>query len=154
MEIKTLIFLLHVIYLSSGIADIHPDSMTVHITIKVFADDLQNAIIHHSNNKDMPLAEIPDNYLIQYFNAHLTLSSTDKELFTLDLEKKEFLGELYVLYFRFSPPKEISEKIIFKANYFMELFPGQVNVFKIKLGSERQYFLRFTQNQSTQTIEF
>ena len=153
MEIKTLIYLIHAIYLSSGIVDIQPEKNSVAITIKVFADDLQSVLINRFENKEINLQAIPDHYIEKYFNDHFILKNSNQKQLSLILVKKEMIGELYVLDFNIQTEKKMWQKIQMKADYFMELFPGQINVFKVKWSSKHQ-FLRFTKNQSLQTIEF
>jgi len=153
MEVKTLIYLIHAIYLSSGIVEIQPEKKEVTITIKVFADDLQSVLISRFENNQILLHAIPNQYIENYFNEHLVFSSSQLKRLPLVLIKKEMIGELYVLDFNISTKKEIGQKIQIKADYFMELFPGQINVLKIKW-STKHHFLRFTKNQSLQTIVF
>jgi hypothetical protein len=153
MEIKTLIYLFHALYLSSGLMEIDPKNSIISVTIKVFADDLQSVIINRFDNKEIHIEAIPDHHIESYFNDHFVLTGSHQKRLPIVLIKKEMKGELYVLDFNFQTGKEIGQKIQLKADYFMELFPGQINVFKVKWSAKHQ-FLRFTKNQSVQTIEF
>jgi hypothetical protein len=153
MEIKTLIYLIHAIYLSSGIVEIQPEKNSISITVKVFADDLQSVLINRFENKEIQLEAIPDNYIQTYFNDHFVLTSSHQKQLPLILAKKEMIGELYVLDFNILTGKKMGQKIQMKADYFIELFPGQINVLKVKWSTKHQ-FLRFTKNQSVQTIDF
>lgn len=143
-----LFFLLsdHAIYIS--VMEVDLDSDSTRISIKVFTDDLENAIYNFDSVKYQPDSFLSNNsQLIQgYFNAHISIQTPQPV--TLDFQNGEKVGDSYWLYFK-GPAQNSSFKL--EANYLMELFPTQENIIKIKNG-ENTTFCRL--NLSNKVCEY
>lgn len=134
----------HALYLSMTEIELTPGA-NGRVQIKVFSDDLQNALrnysetyraadLHQYFEKNRALAE-------QYFQAHFRLSINEKKV-SIQLEDFQIENDAHFITFHFSPPTNI-QQISLEADFFMELFPTQTNVVKVSKSGE-PYFFKFT----------
>ena len=135
----------HALYVS--VIDIKHNSNTIdsEIIIKVFSDDLQNSIRNFSSEYQQyptesfvePNQNLIEKYFIQYMEIRI-----NGEKIVLELTKFEKENDAHFLYFTSKSPVQWN---VFKisAPYFMELFPEQSNIIRLKYGST-QYNGRVT----------
>ncbi len=142
----------HALYLSMTEIELSADG-TGNIEVKVFSDDLQNALRNYSSayqpadlenffDKNKGLAG-------QYFRTHLRLllneDTVKYQLVDYDIE-----SNAHFITFHFTtPPDALSLSL--EADFFMELFPTQNNVIKVNKAGE-QYYYKFTKPSQTQIL--
>lgn len=121
------------------------------VKVKVFVDDLEDAIHNHSNNKKSYRSGCQSNEseLKAYFEEHLVFN-VNKEPKKIELLNCERLEDSLWLNFKFDQ-KTTWNKVDIVADYFMELFPTQSNIVSIDDGTGKQ-FSRL--NKSQQSAEF
>lgn len=141
----------HAIYLS--LTEIAIEEDTSSLRVKVFSDDLQNALrnfggsYQHQNLENFfglnqPLAA-------QYFQEHLQIR-IDGIPVALSLKSHSIENDAHFITFHF-PSRDMPEKIQIKADFLMELFPTQTNVIKVQLNQEHKY-LKCTKGAERQTL--
>ena len=111
------------------------------ISIKVFSDDLHDAVKNYTN-ESINLSE--EEFLLQYqdqikkyFVNHFKLLINGKEQ-ELTLEKTRKEGDASFIYFSLEEQSKWSNVTI-EAPYFMELFPDQNNVLTLDYNDEKHY---------------
>jgi len=142
----------HALYLSLTEIKIEQDTMKV--VVKVFSDDLRDALKNHDPQKyrpsDLSLFFSKNKMIaIDYFNDNLKLHADNSRL-TLTLEEHSVEGDAHFISFRSyltKPMKTLSAD----ATYLMELFPTQLNVIKVYSG-ENTYFLKFANKSGLQSV--
>ena len=143
----------HAIYLSLTEIELKESSAT--ISIKVFSDDLQDALRNHSTryqpgdlisyfDLNQKLGEV-------YFQEQLTLTADGKKL-DLKLVNYTIEGDAHFVNLSAELPQQMSTMEL-NASFLMELFPTQTNVVKITQGETVEY-LKFTNPVEAQTITY
>ncbi len=116
----------HAIYLS--LIEIEQQDGKTEMVVKVFADDLQDAIRNMDGSLEIESETlfVQNNYdlVSSYFANHLQLTNT-RDSIGYKLTEGELVGDSYQVKFIFEMPWQ---KLSIKANYFMELFPTQQNI--------------------------
>lgn len=151
----------HAIYI--GTIKIHHQEQDKHTTIdvKVFSDDLQNAL-----KSKLQLTYLPDlltlcsdstNSLQTYFNQHLQLEINDQKV-TSTLSDCQMVNDVHLLQFQIDSPVKW-EKLKVTANFLMELFPTQSNVLQVQYEKNKStkaasYFGRMTIGKETLVLDF
>jgi len=128
----------------------------IHFRVKVFSNDLQDALKNHSPSEYTPadlnqFFSLNEDVAKNYFEEHFQLW-IDKESLALHLEEFDIEGDAHFISFRASIPEHLKELTV-KASFFMELFPTQINVVKVKKGAQLKY-LRFDKPDAPQTLSF
>ena len=145
----------HAIYIGTVQVIGQPNASQVILQIKVFEDDLANALYTAYESYRSFQFDAGDEQsvalAIDYFSQHLTFSITpnhtleswalDEVVQTNDIVHLTLQGEGPVVWPRLSV----------KADFFMELFPAQSNVVQIKYGDFQHYF-RLTKSNPTKEI--
>lgn len=125
------------------------------ISVKVFSDDLQDALKNHSETYiPGPLdqfAKMNRPLIEKYFNKYFQCS-INKETTGLTLKKIEVENDAHFIYFEVVSPA-IWDEIIIEAPFFMELFPSQSNIITIKNGENTSY-LRLTKASPKGVVGF
>jgi len=145
----------HALYLSLVEVDHKNFGSTATIKIKVFANDMEDAIMNASNKridfldptnctKDKPMVEA---YFLEHF-----MYTINGERATLVFTKCEPNGDAVWFYFKINCPDRWSQVDI-KADFLMELFPTQSNVITIYHGEEKR-FLRITNSHPNEMVTF
>ncbi len=142
----------HALYISMTEVNVEKDSL--HVVIKIFSDDLRDALKNHA-----PLHYQPTD-LSQFFSLNKTIAKeyfedrlklfADKSRLTLLLEGHSVEGDIHSISFQSRFTKPIKTLSV-DATFLMELFPTQVNVFKINNG-ESSHFLKITNNSGPQSV--
>ena len=138
----------HAIYVS--VVEIEQGS----INVKVFANDLEDAIFNHSRQRpDLLNADCGQSKVLiaNYFNDHLTCTIDGKEQ-KFTLVSCEVNDISLWLTFDFKSPATWGQ-VELTADYLMELFPTQSNVVSITYQTEKRMF-RLTKESSTEIITF
>lgn len=124
------------------------------LQVKVFANDLEDAIYHHSKiHLDLQngKCEQGPEAIIAYFEDHLRFKIDGKlqKIANLSCE----VNDISIwLTFDFLAPENWG-RVEVKADYLMELFPTQSNIVSITYQAEKRMF-RLTQESGTKTINF
>jgi len=144
----------HAIYVSVLEIEQVSEGETAKIMVKIFANDLEDAIFNQSEKRlDLLTGSCDQNAasLLSYFYDHLQLSINGK------LQKYSFISceindtSLW-LTFEFKSPSKWGELAI-TADYLMELFPTQSNVVSIKYHGDKRMF-RMTNSATHQKLNF
>lgn len=113
---------------------------TAHILIKIFQDDLQDALRHAFGlkiEKEIDFCVQHRQEIEQYFQRHLKGTINEKKM-TLNFEKGEKQNNVYLLNFEIECP-ETWKSLAIKADFFMELFPAQSNILQVENGLEKRF---------------
>lgn len=142
----------HALYLSMTEVNVKKDSLQV--VIKVFSDDLRDALKNHDSSKFKPgdlsnFFSINKSIATNYFNDKFKLLADTSRL-TLSLEDHSVEGDIHFIIFKSRFSKTI-KTLTADATFLMELFPTQVNVVKV-ISGENTHFLKFTSKSGPQFI--
>lgn len=123
----------HAIYLSTIKIEVQEE--VVQITIKVFEDDLRDAMrAHHGFVIDTSSATFVEE-VQEYFTNHLSIGS-DMSIATRSVS---LVGDSYVI--TAFGIQQIESFIRIEADYFMELFPTQQNILHFIHGEVIKYHI-------------
>ncbi|MFZ1808830.1 MAG: DUF6702 family protein [Cyclobacteriaceae bacterium] len=145
----------HALYLSLVEVDHTDMADTATIKVKVFADDMEDAIMNASkkridflnpSNCDSSKPEVE-----AYFASHFNYSINDKRT-ALKLIDCEPNGDAIWFHFKIDCPEKWI-KVDVKADFFMELFPTQSNIITIYHGAEKR-FLKITNSHLKEIVTF
>lgn len=133
----------HAIYIS--VIEISKNQEVTEIRVKVFQDDLQNAIKNYSGVVALTAPEVfPQKYsneIESYFREHLKVNDLSYQL-----KSSELNGDSY--WFTFLSENAEWTKINATADYLMELFPTQENILKVLLNGETRFCRLNIKNRS------
>jgi hypothetical protein len=142
----------HALYIS--MTDVNVEKNSLQMVTRIFSDDLRDALKNHA-----PLQYQPTD-LSQFFSLNKTIAKeyfedklklfADKSRLALILEGHSVEGDIHSISFQSRFTKPI-KRLSVDATFLMELFPTQVNVFKIKNG-ESTHFLKITNHSDPQSI--
>ena len=124
------------------------------IEVKVFANDLEDAIFNHAQQRlDLVSGDCSKGkaLITNYFRDHLAIKIEGKEQ-QYSYQSCEVNDISLWLTFEFSSPVTWGEVEI-TADYLMELFPTQSNVVSISYQGEKRIF-RLTNGSTTETVKF
>ncbi len=131
----------HALYLGTLQLKYEDQSSEAYLNLKVFSDDLQSAIRNANKSfKPGPLSELftQNQALIEaYFKKHLQLEINDMHQ-VLKLYSKEQINDTFILQFKIACPKTWMN-LELTADFFMELFPNQMNVVSISYQGKKQF---------------
>ncbi|MFK7954418.1 MAG: DUF6702 family protein [Ekhidna sp.] len=120
------------------------------VFIKVFSDDLRDAIRNYSDDSLEPdnsqFLTTKSKLIANYFNERCELK-INGERQSLEYESARTEGDATFLYFSFENDSNWSHFSL-KADYFMELFSNQSNVLTVKYQGS-QYFDRLQKSKSS-----
>ncbi len=144
----------HAIYLS--LTEVEMAEGAFNFKMKVFSDDLRDALKNHQPNTYKPsnlqeFFSLNKDLANQYFGEHFQLSTGGKQQ-ALQVKGAIIEGDAHFINFSCAVPKDFKELTI-KADFFMELFPTQINVVKVKNGAQIQY-LKFSMPVAPQSLSF
>lgn len=140
----------HAIYVS--VLEIEKVDETGHIRIKIFADDLEDAIYNSSQSRiDLIKGDCSQNDVLvsDYFAKHLQLNldGSNVEYQFISCE----VNDISIWFnYEFTTMTTWSELAV-KADYLMELFPTQSNVVSIDYQGQKKMF-RLVKGDETKTI--
>ncbi len=124
------------------------------LRIKVFTDDLQNAVSEFQQTKELVSQEQLCGTSLDHVNGYLKQHvqiSLDAVPVKFQLRDCRVEGDSHWLTFEISAKPWT--KIELTADFFMELFPTQTHVVSILSGDKKQ-FARLTKNRPTCLFEF
>ena len=148
--------LLHPIYISLGLIDHNPEEQTLDITLKVFTDDLQDAIQKFSNRDDLyigyddELAAV-DSTIATYMNAVIQFRPEGKSS-EMHYLGKEIELDVTWCYFRVHDVADL-EKLETTCTLFTELFATQSTLMHVKRNGEEKSML-FKRDRTEQSVDF
>jgi len=146
----------HALYLAVIQVDHRNGGANAEITVKVFMDDLQNALRNFSAadfSISAPEECCEKNYRLAaaYFSEHLSCRINGRPL-TMALRDCRPEGDVFLLQFDMGCPVDWQE-LDMKADLFMEIYPTQSNVVSILHGAEKRY-LRLTKKEASVMMVF
>lgn len=125
------------------------------IKIKVFSDDLEDALMNAFRKRvtlsDPSTCRVNKNEITGYFSEHFKCTINQSKL-KIRLSRCETAGDATWFYFTADCPTAWTEVKI-SADYLLELFPTQSNVVSISHG-KKKHFLRLTQSKTSEVITF
>ncbi|MEQ8364049.1 MAG: hypothetical protein RH948_14350 [Cyclobacteriaceae bacterium] len=145
----------HALYLSLVEVDHKDLGATAVIKIKVFADDMEDAIMNVSERRiDFLKTSNCDNGRSEveaYFTKHFEYSINGKRA-ALTFTHCEPNGDAIWFHFKINCPNRWT-KVEVKADFLMELFPTQSNIVTIYHGEEKR-FLKITNAHPEEAVTF
>ena len=144
---------IHAVYVS--VLEISPDAELKQgkLMVKVFADDLEDAIFNFSKNRlnlQKGVCTLYTSEMELYLRQHIALSINQTSM-VLTLRGCERMDMSLWLEFSFESP-DIWRSIDIKADHLMELFPTQSNVISLTYQEQKRMF-RLTNAKSSESIE-
>ena len=140
-------FLEHKYYVSTSLFNFTEDS-SLQITLKVFKDDLSNAISDtYLDQKTDDLNLIDELYFKQvdkYINSKISILIDDKK-FEMDYLGLETKNDMYVCYLEIENLPIYSNMVISNKILF-EIFDDQQNIIHVKRNDKRQSFIARNNN--------
>jgi len=136
-------FTMHKYYISLTKVEYKKESKSMQVTIRVFIDDLQEAL-NSSGDEKIELAlsnesnendTIINSYLIDKFN--LKINNAEK---TYTYLGKEYEEDVVYIYLEFNNIENINS-IEVQNNILMEIFPTQKNIIKLNINNIKKTFL-------------
>jgi hypothetical protein len=126
----------HALYIS--VAEVNIADDLVDIELKVFTDDLYNALKNwnpelKSTHSDLAMIEVQG-----YFNQYFKLSNGQQSIL-LTSQKIESNGDAHFIHFKGILIDALAPLTI-NASYFFELFPTQQNILKVKKGDHQSFY--------------
>jgi len=152
-EKSLLYFLFTLLYLfSSGSGYDHAIYISVleidakEMKIKVFTDNLQDAVRNHKGDVsftgDIDFPEANELAVEEYFREKISLKINEKEI-DLFIRTITLEGDSYWITLALEAPEKW-QSFYLEATYFMELFPDQSNMVKVK--KDKPKFYRLTKS--------
>ncbi|MEM7368263.1 MAG: DUF6702 family protein [Bacteroidota bacterium] len=147
----------HAIYI--GVISIEQESGTdaemARMEIKVFSDDLEDAIANFSGKRlsvdTKQACESTQIALQTYFSQHLNLRINGLE-HSINWDSCEIVGDTHRIHLSF-PAIPKWEQIEIQASFFLELFPTQTNIIKIVYDGKKR-FGKLSGNSTTFSTSF
>lgn len=127
----------HAIYLST--LEISEDNGALNLMVKVFEDDLRDALKNSYNQVIDPHSDAFNFQVETYFQSHIKLKIGENQLLW-QLSSIELVGDSYQIGFA-SPATSSEGSISMEVSYFYELFPTQQNVLNLQLRSTKKYHI-------------
>ena len=138
----------HAIYIS--VVEITFNSnQHVEVVIKVFTDDLEDAIRNHSERISLKDCTSGKSVILEYLSETFQLSTSGRNL-ELGWRTCENTNDSVWIYL--SGTGDDSDVHV-KASYFFELFPTQTQVVSVTKGDRKQ-FLKLTKGNQEGTVTF
>lgn len=151
----------HAIYLSTSKMILDENQKEIEIQVKVFSDDLQTALVHYFNEKEIyAIADIGTKNLPQiktYFQQHLKLNKINSNIkWAMNLEElnadyQESIYLLTAIYKDHGDEIKNAPVLEIQADYLMEVFPTQSNVIHL-IHKGQDFFLRLKKNKSKEEV--
>lgn len=145
----------HAFYIS--VIEIHhsPASKDAELTIKVFTDDMQDAIRNALQMKESVeqsnFCETYEHDISTYFRKHISISLNQIPT-PIHFVSCEEIGDTYQFRFQMQCP-EMWNELFISADFLMELFPTQSQMLHIT-ESEKRVTARLTVRNKSQTLTF
>lgn len=137
----------HALYLSVISIDINHEVMNMEI--KVFTDDLLDVLKNQNSQIVSTATKLSNAEIEAYFQKHLSTTDSGQNLqFSLDQITLE--GESHFIHFSCPLPKGIRNLSV-QAGYFMELFPTQQNILKVRK-DDKNHFAIFKSMDQIETL--
>ena len=112
----------------------------VDLTVKVFADDLADAVRGESGhliNRDGKYEELELVRIEQYFSSHLyVFSGIRKKTFTLEKYSKEDQA----VWIDFKSNESFTNGDTLNADFLQEVFPNQINMLKLRINNNQSFY--------------
>ncbi len=138
----------HAVYIS--VMEFHNSELR----LKLFTDDLQNAIRNHSDAyvavSEESFCEKNRRHIESYFQKKIKLRINDQPI-SISYRSSRMEGDSYWITFSFQRIVDW-KKFDLTANYFMELFPTQTNI--VKIVGTKQRFCKISSSSSKCSFSF
>lgn len=124
------------------------------MVIKVFTDDLEDALVQGSGSRFVLSKAITKQHaawpnIEKYFTDHIQIMVNQQEI-QLQMVQTEVHQDSHWIYFEGKCAPEW-QNVTIKAEFFMDLFPDQMNVVHFKEGTSKHY-LRLSKSQKRATV--
>lgn len=127
----------HAIYISVMEISKSESDHSCQIKIKVFSDDLEDALLNHHREVFYEVEKRPQ-LLSAYFNAGVDIEINGETSIPLVYQYSEPLSDAVWLYFDVQTP-QVWKDVTIRANYFTELFPTQSNILQVQYGDHKEF---------------
>lgn len=137
----------HAIYLS--VVEISDIDKSVDITVKVFRDDMVDALRNNTDVLESTMDALDHEELRAYFAEHIKLyPATDQSLQvrSVTIEGDSFFINLFI-------NRDFSTVQQLGLSHFFELFPTQKNIVKISTGGQLHYYTYKSASQIEDLID-
>ncbi len=145
----------HAIYIAVVQLEHQPDNITANLQVKVFTDDLQDALKNkfHQEIKLINVSESGEEAkkIAAYFAAHLKFEINGQQV-SYQLQRITVENDAHWFNFTLKGPRKW-DKLDVTADFLMELFPKQSNIFQVNEGDKTLYY-RLTIGQKSRSITF
>ena len=155
MSVSPDIGALHAIYISVISIDHLPGSEDSEVCLKVFSDDLIDALRVFSPESEIhsesELRGHVDSLLSEFGNYHFKFTINDQQS-EMTYLRSEDNGESTFLYYQMRCPKTWLE-VVAQTNLLIDIFPDQKNIVRISDGSNQRY-LNLSKKNQKETVQF
>ncbi|MEP1093733.1 MAG: DUF6702 family protein [Cyclobacteriaceae bacterium] len=145
----------HAIYIAVVELNHNSEKLESFLSVKVFADDLQDVIRNFNpeyvkaNGEDFVNKNERD--ISKYFAEHLRFN-VNNEFEKMEFTSSQAVGDTYFLNFRIQSDAQW-ENVQITADFFTEIFHDQSNVLTVRNG-EKKYFARLTKAKPSYLFTF
>lgn len=149
----------HEFHISNMECNVNTDEATIEITLRIFIDDLEAALLErgHGELKLCTTKEdsLSNNYVIDYLQDKLKLTVNNHQLLEYSFIGKEASEDLTAvwIYLGVEQIEEIQVISIYN-DILMELFDDQKNIIAVKKNSKRKAHWIFDLQEVTNAVEF
>lgn len=140
----------HAIYISVVEVSYLQESEEVAITIKVFTDDLEDAIRNHSSRISLSNCVEGREAIVNYLRKTFALSTSSKNIALSWVTCENTEDSIWIILK--GTASEFVEVGV-RANYFFELFPTQTHVISIRSDDQKQ-FIKLTKTKQEGSVTF
>lgn len=145
----------HAIYIGILHIDHLQNSARAELSIKVFQDDLQDALRQTGDLKKIEhqadFYTVHEKAIEQYFQKHIQCQ-VNQQVIDIHLKKGKAINDVYQFYFDLNCPQTWTSMDI-QANFLMELFPAQSNIVQLNDGNNKR-FGRLTKSMEKLHFDF
>ncbi len=135
----------HALYLS--VVEITDSESSIEITVKVFRDDMVDALRNHVDSLQSTMDSLDDLEVQAYFEKHIKLYPLQDQ--PIQVQRISIEGESFFI--DLSTDRDFDTVEQLSVSHFFELFSDQKNITKITAGEE-QYFYTYKSSGQIEDI--
>jgi hypothetical protein len=146
---------LHAFHTSLTEIQYNPREKALEITIRLFTDDLENALTKINNGQKVMIGGKNDNsdaVLSKYIQQHFAIISPQKQKKTINYLGKEIEGDATWVYVEIPDGQVVKDHILYN-DLMQEMFDDQTNLVNFFYGGNKKTFL-FNSKVKSAAIEF
>ena len=126
------------------------DEDVIKLEIRVFEDDLRDALRNMTGHVVHPDHEDLDSLVFRYFSQHF-LAYQDEDQALLEFTSNQLIGDSYEILFQIVDFKS-GRELQFRIDYLLELFPTQQNILQIR-NEKNQFYNIFKKGELEWSVE-